>query len=59
LKVERAHTGRLYKGARFIRTLSAGALHFFGLHPICPQIVHGKITGGERITAFNFERLLH
>jgi hypothetical protein len=26
LEVERAHTGRLYKGARVIRTLSAGAL---------------------------------
>jgi hypothetical protein len=30
LKVERAHTGRLYKGARVIRTLSAGALHSHG-----------------------------
>jgi hypothetical protein len=54
LKVERAHTGRLYKGPRVIRTLSAGALHFLGLLPICPQIVNGKITGGERITAFDF-----
>jgi hypothetical protein len=26
-----------------------GTLHFLGLHPICPQIVHGKNTGGERM----------
>jgi hypothetical protein len=38
LKVERAHTGILYKGARVIRTLSAGALHHlpgFGYKNVC------------------------
>jgi hypothetical protein len=35
------------KGARVIRTVSAGALHFLGLHPLCPQIVHGTLSVGK------------